>query len=52
VTHHFEYAPLGVLVSEDSTDINLEEGLTLRTDGDGHSYCRNENIIYFMGDYP
>ena len=52
IVHHFEYTPAGVLVVEDSTTVNLPEGLTIRTDQVGASYLRGPAGITILADYP
>lgn len=52
VTKHFEYSSAGALIVEDSTKINLEEGLTIRVDQKGFSYLRDAQGVHILKDYP
>lgn len=50
--HHFQYTPAGDVVVEDSTQINLQEGLTIRVDQLGATYLRGPGGITILADYP
>ncbi|WP_434417762.1 hypothetical protein [Nannocystis pusilla] len=52
VVHHFAYTPLGELLGEGETDVNLDEGLTIRVDGAGRSFLRGPSGIVVRADYP
>ncbi|PCC68433.1 hypothetical protein SAMN02745121_04997 [Nannocystis exedens] len=48
VGRHFAYTPLG----EGETDVNLDEGLTIRVDGFGRSFLRGPGEVVLRADYP
>lgn len=50
--HHFAYTPLGEPVSEDSTETNLDEGLTIRVDQLGRAFLRGPSGIEVRAQYP
>ncbi|WAS96759.1 hypothetical protein [Nannocystis punicea] len=52
VVHHFAYSPAGELLGEGETDVNLDEGLTIRVDGLGRSFLRGPSGIVVRADYP
>jgi len=49
---HFRYTALGELVTEDSTTVNLDEGLTIRADQLGRSFLRGPAGIVVRTNYP
>jgi len=51
-TKHFEYSPAGSFVTEDSTQHNLDEGLTIRVDQKGFAYLRDNQGIHILKNYP
>ena len=51
-TQHFEYTATGTLISEDSTNYNLDEGLTIRVDQKGFAYLRDNQGIHILKGYP
>lgn len=52
VVQHFAYTPLGELVGEGETDVNLDEGLQIRVDGLGRSFLRGPSGIVVRAAYP
>ena len=50
--YHFEYTPTGQEVSATSTKVNLEEGLTIRTDLSGAAYLSDHKDVHVLTDYP
>ncbi|MCY1054597.1 hypothetical protein [Nannocystis sp. SCPEA4] len=49
---HFRYTPLGDLLAESSTDVNLDEGLTIRVDQLSRSFLRGPSGIVVRTNYP
>ncbi|MEZ4454821.1 MAG: hypothetical protein R3B09_35550 [Nannocystaceae bacterium] len=51
IVHHYEFTPSGTEIAVDQTMINLEEGLTIRTNDKGTVYLSDHQQVAVVGDY-